>query len=72
MRYNDLADFLDKGAAALARGPIALILVEDLVEVDTTIRHHQQLGFKSVLVFAPDALELPDKLEPKIHASHMT
>ncbi|MCF6315623.1 MAG: hypothetical protein L3J30_04890 [Marinosulfonomonas sp.] len=67
MRYNDLADFLDKGTAALARGPIALILVEDLVEVDTTIRHHQQLGFKSVLVFAPDALELPDKLEPKIH-----
>ncbi len=67
MRYNDLADFLDKGTAALARGPIALILVEDLIEVDTTIRHHQQLGFESVLVFAPNELELPDRLETKIH-----
>ena len=40
---------------------------EDLIEVDTTIRHHQQLGFKTVPVFAPDALDLPDRLESKIH-----
>ena len=67
MRYNDLADFLDTGSAALLRGPVALILVEDLTEVDTTIRHHIQLGFESVLVFAPDELVLPEKLEPLIH-----
>ncbi len=67
MRYNDLADFLNRGKQALAKGPVALILVEDLCEVDTTIRHHQQLGFKSVLVFAPDALNLPEKLQDTIH-----
>ncbi len=67
MRYKDLSDFLNTGKAALAKGPVALILVEDLTEVDTCIRHHQQLGFGSTLVFAPDALELPDKLENTIH-----
>jgi len=67
MRYNDLADFLKTGAPVLARGPVALILVEDLIEVDTTIRHHMQLGFAAVLVFAPQDLELPDKLESQIH-----
>lgn len=67
MQYTDLADFLSNGRPALARGPIALILVEDLIEVDTTIRHHIQLGFETVLVFAPDELELPQKLETLIH-----
>jgi len=67
MQYNDLADFLSKGADILARGPIAMILVEDLVEVDTCIRHHMQLGFKQVLVFAPEELELPENLQKTIH-----
>ena len=67
MRYNDLADFLTNGSEALKLGPVALILVEDLVEVDTCIRHHMQLGFASVLVFAPDDLELPKKLDAQIH-----
>lgn len=67
MRYNTLQDFLARGRDALAKGPVALILVEDLVEVDTTIRHHQLAGFASVIVFAPDELELPDRLEQEIH-----
>ncbi|NNF24142.1 MAG: hypothetical protein HKN63_04965 [Rhodobacteraceae bacterium] len=66
MRYNDLDHFLKKGRDALKKGPIALILVEDLVEVDTTIRHHQFAGFHEILVFAPDGLELPDELEKNI------
>ncbi len=66
MRYNDLDHFLKKGGDALARGPIALIIVEDLVEVDTTIRHHQFAGFRELLVFAPDELELPVALEKAV------
>ena len=67
MRYNDLADFLNTGKQALAKGPVALILVEDPTEVDSTIRHYQKLGFQSVLVFAPDTLDLPQELEDEIH-----
>ncbi|MCT8161835.1 hypothetical protein [Pseudoruegeria sp. SHC-113] len=67
MFYGDLQDFLSNGKAALAKGPVAMILVEDLVEVDTTIRHHQNIGFASVLVFAPDELVLPPELEATVH-----
>ena len=66
MRYNDLDHFLKKGTDALRKGPVALILVEDLVEVDTTIRHHLFAGFQEILVFAPDELRLPDTLEKSI------
>lgn len=67
MLYGSLEDFLSSGRTALAKGPVALIFCEDLSEVDSTIRHHQLQGFKSTIVFAPDALELPQKLEDTIH-----
>ncbi|MHC0053438.1 glycosyltransferase family 2 protein [Actibacterium sp. D379-3] len=67
MNYSGLSDFLSTGAQALAKGPIALILAEDLVEVDTTIRHHLNLGFKSLILFAPDELDLPADIGEKIH-----
>jgi len=63
MRYNSFDHFLDKGKDALVRGPLGLIIVEDPVEVDTTIRHHQFLGFRELLVFAPDEVPLPVSLE---------
>ncbi|MCK8465378.1 glycosyltransferase family 2 protein [Aliiroseovarius sp. S1339] len=67
MRYQGLTDFLTTGGKALAKGPVAMIFVEDLVEVESTIQHHQNAGFAQLLVFAPDALELPDAVEAKIH-----
>lgn len=67
MRYDNLDDFLKNGRDALVKGPIALIMVEDLVEVDTTIRHHQNAGFVATIVFAPVELELPEKLENTVH-----
>lgn len=70
MYYKSLKEFVTSSDEILARGPIALILVEDLVEVDTTIRHHMMAGFKSIVVFAPDELELPDDLTGAIHRVH--
>ena len=67
MKYNSLPEFLKTGKAALEAGPIAIILVEDEAEVATTIRHHQSLGFKEVLVLAPDDVKLPYSLEMQIH-----
>ena len=67
MRYPDLNTFLDAGKAALAKGPVAMIFVEDLVEVSSTIRHHQAQKFRSILVFAPVALTLPPELEEAVH-----
>jgi hypothetical protein len=67
MRYSSLNDFLSRGGVALAKGPVALIMVEDLVEVESTIRYHQIAGFKALVVFAPEALELPPVLEDEVH-----
>ncbi|OIP85049.1 MAG: hypothetical protein AUK37_04950 [Rhodobacterales bacterium CG2_30_65_12] len=67
MRYSSLKDFLNRGGAALAKGPVALILAEDLVEVESTIRYHQLAGFRAVVVFAPSELGLPPALEDTIH-----
>ncbi|SIS80239.1 hypothetical protein [Phaeovulum vinaykumarii] len=67
MNYTSLADFLARGRAVLARGPVALILVEDLIEVESTLRHHLDLGFRAVLVLAPRELELPEDLAARIH-----
>ncbi len=67
MRYNSLADFLNTGRAALAKGPVALIMVEDLVEIDSTLRHHQKAGFAPIVLFAPAELDLPESLEDTVH-----
>lgn len=67
MRYSNLQEFLKNNDGALAKGPIALLFIEDLVEVDTTLRHHLSLGFKQVLVFASIELKIPKDLEDKIH-----
>ncbi|WP_421701626.1 hypothetical protein [Aliiroseovarius sp.] len=67
MYHTGLKEFLRDGKSALAKGPVAMIFAEDLVEVDTTIRHHQLAGFAQVLLFAPDELSLPVDLTDTIH-----
>ncbi len=67
MRYADLNEFMSTAPAALAKGPVGMIFVEDLVEVESTIRHHHLAGFTSLLVFAPEQLELPATLEDPVH-----
>jgi hypothetical protein len=43
-----------------------MILVEDEVEVDTTLRHHQQAGFDSVVALMPPAFDLPRDLQDSV------
>lgn len=67
MKYASLDEFLRTAQKALAKGPVAMIFVEDDVELDTTARHHLECGFESVLMLMPDAFELPDDIAEKIH-----
>lgn len=64
VRYSSLTSFLETGRDRLARGPVALILVEDAVEVGSTLRHHRRLGFRQVCLFVPPDLPLPEEIEP--------
>lgn len=67
MRYTSLDQFVTQQKAALAVGPIAIVLVEDDVEVDTTLRHHLQQGFKHVLALMPAMFNLPRDLHETVH-----
>ena len=40
MSYRSVKDYLYKTASKPAKGPLAMIFVEDEVEVGTTLRHH--------------------------------
>lgn len=67
MNYLSLDDFLKRAGPALAEGPVALILVEDDVELATTLRHHLQSGFKTVVALMPDAFPLPGDVAERVH-----
>ncbi len=66
MRYTSLDQFLTTAAGTLAKGPVAIIMAEDGVEVDTTLRHHIAAGFAPVLLLADDVVEVPADVEAKI------
>jgi hypothetical protein len=66
MAHRNLNAFLASPRLENERGPLAMIFVEDLIEVDSTIRHHLDLGFRRPLVFAPPELKLPRHLEETV------
>lgn len=67
MQYTGLADFLERGKTVLAKGPVAMVFAEDEAELDTTLRHHQQLGFKAIVGFMPPNFGLPGDLVKTVH-----
>lgn len=66
MTHKNLKSFLDSKPKALTRGPVALIFVEDEIEINSTLRHHIALGFASVLVFKPRGFKLADDVASRV------
>ncbi|MEM8656045.1 MAG: hypothetical protein AAGF36_14990 [Pseudomonadota bacterium] len=66
MHFDSLNSFLNDGAAVPRKGPVALVLAEDEIEVDTTLRHHQQAGFAHVCAFMPAAFRLARDLSETV------
>ena len=67
MNYPDLDSFLAAAKPVLAKGPLAIIIAEDEVEVATTLRHHLNAGFPHVVMLGDDTIRIPDDLAPRIH-----
>ena len=67
MRYTGLSDLLSHTSSPLAKGPVALVFVDDDVELDTTLRHNLQLGFTAVVVFMMAEFELAPDIEDRVH-----
>ena len=63
MTVPTLAEFLKSSRQRLAKGPIAILLIEDDTAVARTLEHHLNAGFKLVLALSPEPL--PNHLLPK-------
>ena len=59
MRHASLSALLDRKAADLAKGPLALVMAEDEVEVASTLAHLLKSGFRDVMLLAPDGIIVP-------------
>lgn len=66
MHYTSVQDFCTTGASHLSNGPVAVILIEDAVEIESTLRHHIGLGFGAVIALMPTAFALPRDLVPDV------
>lgn len=58
MSHPPLQGWLARRPAALAKGPISVLLVEDEVEVASTLDHHIAAGFRHILALSPEPLAL--------------
>ncbi len=67
MPVPDLRAFIANPGSAFAKGPVALIFAEDETEIGSTLRHHLDCGFKSVLVFMPDGFDLAPDVASAVH-----
>ena len=67
MQYDSVSSYISAAASQPPlKGPMAIILAEDPIEVDTTLRHHLQAGFRDVLMLAPAEIAMPKGLEDKV------
>ena len=60
MHYPDLQSLIADSKTALSKGPVAMILIEDDVEVASTIAHHAKAGFAQLIAFCVPGSVLPD------------
>lgn len=67
MHYRSLSEFTARAKGTLAKGPVAVVLVEDLAEVDATLRHLDRLRFAEIVALAPPDLRLGDDVAARVH-----
>ncbi|MFQ5621834.1 MAG: hypothetical protein ACE5FS_00410 [Paracoccaceae bacterium] len=58
-----------KGAVASAPGPVAVIFAEDSVELDSTLAHHENLGFRTLLLIGESPFADIEE-RPGLHVLH--
>ncbi|MBC7478248.1 MAG: hypothetical protein H7317_09180, partial [Pseudorhodobacter sp.] len=51
----------------LGKGPVAVILAEDQIEVETTLQHHLRLGFAPVILLCDPAIVITEDSASRIH-----
>lgn len=67
MPYPSLSDLLDRKRADLGKGPLAIVLAEDEVEIDSTLAHLVTVGFRDVILLAPEAVQVLPEHGGRVH-----
>ena len=71
MRHASLDALLDRKAETLRKGPLAVVMAEDAVEVGSILTHLLDSGFRDVVLLAPEGVELStahaDRVEIAVH-----
>ena len=66
MQFNSFETLAASNPALIAKGPLALVFAEDKAELDSTLRHHLDLGFAQVLAFMPSDFTLAYDVAEKV------
>lgn len=67
MQYKNLATFIADGKASLSKGPVAIVMAEDQVEIESTILHYLDIGFRTVVLLANPEITLRAEVAVKTH-----
>jgi len=71
MEYDSLAKFQAAPSGGFGKGPMALVIVEDRVEIDSTLAHVHKLGFRQIFVVAPPDITVPPAPDGAKAAQHI-
>ncbi|OAN70369.1 hypothetical protein A8B78_20770 [Jannaschia sp. EhC01] len=63
MNFDSLSSFKAAPAASLGKGPFAILIAEDRVELASSLDHLHSLAFKAIFILAPDEVAVPDAPE---------
>jgi hypothetical protein len=66
MDYPSIAAFLAARRAAIAKGPTALVLVEDMAGLASTLAHLLRVGFPVVAALCPRELPIPPEFGQRV------
>ena len=66
MTHPTLIDYLAQHKRTPPKGPIALVFMEDGVEVNSTLRHHVTAGFKTIFALGVAEIEIAEDVAPKV------
>ncbi|NDR59512.1 hypothetical protein [Aliiruegeria sabulilitoris] len=67
MQFQDIDHFLRNRADVLARGPVAVVLAEDGVEIVSTLEHVLRIGFQSAILLHPPKVRPPTVLHDNVY-----
>jgi hypothetical protein len=66
MRYKSLADYIAAMEGGV-RGPVAVVVAEDAVELGGTLRHNLAAGFAENLALVPEGVSIDPDLIDRVH-----